>query len=49
VTALVGTNRGPRVFDHPGRFDVARENAREHVSFSGARHHCLGASPAALH
>jgi cytochrome P450 len=27
---------------------VARENAREHVSFSGGRHYCLGASLARM-
>jgi cytochrome P450 len=36
------------VFEHPERFDVARENAREHVSFSGGRHYCLGASLARM-
>jgi cytochrome P450 len=48
VTVLAGANRDPRVFDHPERFDVARENAREHVSFSGGRHYCLGASLARM-
>ena len=44
VTVLAGANRDPQVFTDPGRFDVARENARDHVSFSGGRHYCLGAS-----
>lgn len=48
VTALAGANRDPQVFDHPERFDVARANAREHVSFSGGRHYCLGASLARM-
>jgi cytochrome P450 len=48
VTALAGANRDPGVFEHPGQFDVARENAREHVSFSGGRHYCLGASLARM-
>ncbi len=48
VTALAGANRDPRVFEHPDRFDVARENARDHVSFSGGRHYCLGASLARM-
>jgi cytochrome P450 len=48
VTVLAGANRDPRVFEHPERFDVARENAREHVSFSGGRHYCLGASLARM-
>jgi cytochrome P450 len=48
VTILAGANRDPRVFDHPERFDVARENAKDHVSFSGGRHYCLGASLARM-
>ena len=48
VTVLAGANRDPQVFDDPERFDVARENAREHVSFSGGRHYCLGASLARM-
>jgi cytochrome P450 len=48
VTILAGANRDPRVFEDPESFDVARENAREHVSFSGGRHYCLGASLARM-
>ncbi len=48
VTVLAGANRDPLVFDNPERFDVARENARDHVSFSGGRHYCLGASLARM-
>jgi cytochrome P450 len=48
VTVLAGANRDPEVFEHPERFDVARENARDHVSFSGGRHYCLGASLARM-
>ncbi len=40
---LAGANRDPKVFEDPASFDVARENAREHLSFSAGRHHCLGA------
>jgi cytochrome P450 len=36
------------VFADPERFDVTRENARDHVSFSGGRHYCLGASLARM-
>jgi cytochrome P450 len=32
------------VFADPQRFDVTRENAREHLAFSGGRHFCLGAA-----
>ncbi|HUN33265.1 MAG TPA: cytochrome P450 [Trebonia sp.] len=48
VTSLAGANRDPRVFEDPARFDVARSNARDHVSFSGGRHYCLGASLARM-
>jgi len=48
ATALAGANRDPRVFDDPARFDVGRHNAKEHVSFSGGRHYCLGASLARM-
>jgi cytochrome P450 len=48
VTLLAGANRDPRVFADPDRYDVARENARDHVSFSGGRHYCLGASLARM-
>ncbi len=40
---LAGANRDPQVFADPTRFDVTRDNAREHLSFSAGRHHCLGA------
>ena len=48
VTILAGANRDPRVFERPELFDVARENAKDHVSFSGGRHYCLGASLARM-
>ena len=48
VTMLGGANRDPEVFDTPAVFDVGRANAREHVSFSGGRHFCLGAALARL-
>jgi cytochrome P450/NAD(P)-dependent dehydrogenase (short-subunit alcohol dehydrogenase family)/glutamine cyclotransferase len=42
VTMLGGGNRDPEVFSEPDAFDVGRENARDHLSFSGGRHFCLG-------
>jgi cytochrome P450 len=48
LTVLAGANRDPKVFEQPGRFDVARPNARDHVAFSGGRHYCLGASLARM-
>jgi cytochrome P450 len=44
VLVLAGANRDPDVFDAPYRFDVTRDNANKHLSFSGGRHYCLGAS-----
>ena len=32
------------MFDDPHRFDIERENAGKHLSFSGGRHFCLGAA-----
>ena len=49
VTAILGgANRDPVVFPDPRRFDVARVNARDHISFSAGRHHCLGAQLARM-
>ncbi len=48
TTVLAGANRDPEVFADPHRFDVTRENARDHVAFSSGRHYCLGASLARL-
>ncbi len=48
VALLAGANRDPAVFPDPGAFDVTRENAREHVSFSAGRHYCLGAALARM-
>jgi cytochrome P450 len=48
VGLLAGANRDPAVFADPGSFDVARENARDHVSFSAGRHYCLGAALARM-
>ena len=35
-------NRDPAKFADPNRFDVARENAKEHLSFGNGPHVCLG-------
>jgi len=48
VTVLAGANRDPDVFIDPARFDVSRENAKEHMSFSAGRHFCLGAALARM-
>ena len=44
ILYLAGANRDPEVFVDPHRFDVTRENAGRHLSFSGGRHFCLGAA-----
>jgi cytochrome P450 len=48
VTVLAAANRDPEVFTDPNTFDVARANAREHVSFSSGIHFCLGAALARM-
>ena len=44
VIYLAGANRDPKVFTDPHRFDIERDNAGKHLSFSGGRHFCLGAA-----
>ncbi|WNG93250.1 cytochrome P450 [Mycobacterium sp. ITM-2016-00318] len=44
VIHVAGANRDPRVFADPHRFDIERDNAGRHLSFSGGRHFCLGAA-----
>ena len=45
---LGGANRDPRVFVDPTRFDIGRENAREHLAFASGMHVCLGAALARI-
>jgi cytochrome P450 len=44
IIYLAGANRDPNVFENPHLFDIERENAGRHLSFSGGRHFCLGAA-----
>lgn len=48
TTLLAAANRDPEVFSDPDTFDVSRANAKDHVSFSGGRHYCLGAALARM-
>ncbi len=48
VALLAGANRDPQVFPEPDTFDIVRQNARDHLSFSAGRHFCLGAALARM-
>src|SRR5262249_27500891 len=41
--SVLGANRDPEVFPDPLRYDIRREHARRHLSFSFGEHFCLGA------
>ena len=43
VVSLAGANRDPGVFADPDRFDLHRQNARQHWSFAVGPHFCVGA------
>jgi cytochrome P450 len=42
AVSVAGANGDPAKFPDPLRFDVARENASEHLALGRARHYCLG-------
>jgi cytochrome P450 len=48
LVAIGSANRDEAHFVDGERFDIRRENAREHLGFGYGRHHCLGADLARM-
>ncbi|MDJ0849591.1 MAG: cytochrome P450 [Myxococcota bacterium] len=46
--SYVSANRDEDVFPEPDRYDITRENAREHLAFGSGNHFCLGAGLARM-
>lgn len=42
IVSVSAANRDPQVFESPERIDFHRKSARNHLSFSGGVHYCLG-------
>jgi cytochrome P450 len=42
IVSLTGANRDPATFTDPDTFDIARPNARSHLTFAQGPHACVG-------
>ena len=48
MLAYSSGNRDAEIFEEPDRFDITRENAKEHLAFGSGAHFCMGAQLARL-
>jgi cytochrome P450 len=49
MLVLIGSaNHDPEIFADPGRLDIHRPNAKEHIAFGYGAHICIGAPLARL-
>ena len=48
LLSWASANRDEKVFDEPFRFDVTRQDVREHVAFGFGPHRCIGSTLARL-